>query len=735
MTNTPDTVRSNPNPTAEESGWKRVSRRGRKLLPEFTFTGEETRNLAIAKDEEGRELIVKVNVPDSPNESTDDSESKLLEEIKRRTEEKAKADRILNESDDDESNEKNSSDDTDLEHKDIHERSDTEEPSILEDKSSSVKEQRLIDEFDKGKAKLGEILNDKNLGDALTARMEEKYNILQLKMRKAYEVQLLSLKDEYEDKLDEVLKAGPYKDHRDTDITQSDQENEKGNPESAVPKGRTLKNNLEDLGYDEDDLIEFLKFKKERSSVKLNDTIPLKRRPRKLNLWEKAGLDIVADANLGKLAAKEREFKILNDKGDVLPKMDLKSETFEKMKQLVKEKMSRMAMKNIMSIEQARSGLKLSLIDRAQSISIEDMKHATNYFWRERTNKEYDSMSPEEFDTIEDGKLKAHILGEWFMNCLTDAGKRKLNATKKDWTFKSDTGDYYHGPMMFWHIVQFVKPNNDTLIEKAKQHLRNGYDAKKYNFDVSMMLTDFELTCNQITDEFGGTLTEDEKVSALWKAVGSMSEVEFTRRIKDLQREYRKTEDCIKPTCDDLIQTIKREQVDMEADGDWNKPDVSREHTLALTAVMENFITTLNTQSNFDQKDRQTDGDSNTRKRRQIPDWKFTRTDDSLTLQKNGKLYHWCTHHKSPDGKQGMWTLHKEEDHKDSFKPSNNNGSTSNSGNATKHNIQDKPNSEEQAKLQVDRHLLAAVKNNSSVRSFLNRIENDSSSIKGSVKV
>ena len=297
-------------------------------------------------------------------------------------------------------------------------------------------------------------------------------------------------------------------------------------------------------------------------------------------------------------------------------------------------------------------------------------------------------------------------------------------------------GSRYHSVLIYWHMVKIVKPNNDMMIEKAKKELK-ALQCKRFNDDVSTMLIQFELKLDEITVTLGGSMTEEEKVTTMWDAVLTCRDQEFCRRINDMRRAYRRTPKNQRESLSTLIQEIKDEQVNMAADGIFNQPDKSCDHTLALTSVVEQLVKTVNSTGG---------GNSNYEKRedkpkRDIPAWKYKREGDETQKVVDGRTYHWCSLHKGPNGKKnhGMWCLHTEEEHgkKQASSESRGSGDSKKKGSFNNHKKDsDKTksnteNSDNGPKISVDRKLFSAIRKNSNVQSFLSKMKDDTSSVKG----
>lgn len=483
--------------------------------------------------------------------------------------------------------------------------------------------------------------------------------------------------------------------------------------------------------------LERLTLQEVEQSQRTMATLPIR------NVWSKSGLDLSESAFL-KFYQLETSFSEKDDSGESLKRFDLDASRFEELRTILYRKQNRMALKSLLKVNQG--GDDFQLLDQPQLITKATMIANRNEIW----NAVYDvtNTTQEDINEIFDKQLKCHALGSWILSSLTNRAAQKLECCKSEWNVELDGEMYIHGPLLFWFIVDAVKPNNDTLVQLTKEKL-NKLDVADHDFSVKELLTEFENLVTEVEVRLKGQITEDEKISALWKGLETMKDEYFSRIVSDEKRLYRRTPTATRKKHSDLIELFKREQTDLEADGKWNKPNKDQQ-ILALTSVLQNIVTKVNNvKSNGwngkNDSDRGGDqgGDqggntsggngSRQRERRKTPSWKYEREEGQTTLNRDGKDYWWCDKHTNPEtGSKGMWARHKPEDHTDSFRlynQSNNNkdiekkvtseGTESDDSKATSSNNDAVPS------VQVDKRLFNTLKTGADVQSFLDAVKNN----------
>lgn len=447
-----------------------------------------------------------------------------------------------------------------------------------------------------------------------------------------------------------------------------------------------------------------------------------------MNVWARSGLDLT-DSTFSKIYYEALKFSETDDFGKPLKKFKLTSDRFEELRSILITKVNKMAMRKLMKVTQDSESYEL--LDQAPLVTETTLETHRDEIWAD-TKDPKTTDTQEKVNEIQDKRLKCHALGTWLEAALTKDGLHKLEHAKSKYTVYKDDEPYIHGPYLFWLIVEDIKPNNDTLIQNAKDKL-NQLNVKNYGHSVKEMLTEFDNIVVEISSRLKGQISEDEKVSALWKCLATMSDEVFSKIVFDEKRTYRNAKAADKLSCDALIRLFRKEQTNMEADDIWNKPSAKDQQIVALTSILKSVVNNVNnaiaSHSTNGGDGKGDHGNGNGRKRGAepkksgVPAWKYQRTGDETEMERDGKTWYWCTHHDNPNpGMQGMWVRHKETEHKDDFKPprytkgQNGSNGNKNGGKKTSNSGSGGPT------VKVDNKLFQALKSGADVQVFLNKL-------------
>ena len=184
------------------------------------------------------------------------------------------------------------------------------------------------------------------------------------------------------------------------------------------------------------------------------------------NVWSKNGLDI-SDTAFSKVYQSELSFSEKDDSGESLKKFDLEPTRFEELRAILIRKQGRMAMKKLLRVTQ--NAIDLDLLDQPQLITKATMLAHKAAIWGAVYDVNTDAQ--EDVNDIFDKQLKCHVLGSSILNGLSNRAEQKLESSRSEWSVEKDEEVYIHGPLLFWFIVDAVKPNNDTLVQSAKEKL------------------------------------------------------------------------------------------------------------------------------------------------------------------------------------------------------------------------------------------------------------------------
>ena len=456
------------------------------------------------------------------------------------------------------------------------------------------------------------------------------------------------------------------------------------------------------------------------------------------NIWQKSGLDLT-DSAFSKVHSYEIRFTEKDDSGDSLKKFELDELRFEEFRTLLDKKQNRMAMKTLLQVTENNEILEL--IDQAQLIQKATMIAHRDSIWN--ATVDLANQAQAQVNAIYDKQLKCNVFGNWILEALTSSALSKLESTKVEWAVEKDGEMQVHGPILFWHIVDLVKPNNDTLVQNAKEELVS-LNVKNFDHSIKSMLVKFENIITHIKVRLKGEITNDEIISALWKTTETMQDEHFSKVVSDEKRLYRRATAANKKSYSDLIADFKREETDLRGDGKWNKSNKDAQIRL-LTATIEGVIKHVNNLKSFNTNQTRGSGGKVEKESKKVdiakdnvkkasngtPEWKYLRkNEDEYERTVDGKEYWWCPKHRNPvTGKSGMWSRHRAEEHTDNFTPQNSNSSTKKDDSKQAENKATEGADSNQTSIQVDRKLFSALKSGADVQSFLSKLEHNGTSL------
>ena len=463
-------------------------------------------------------------------------------------------------------------------------------------------------------------------------------------------------------------------------------------------------------------------FEEETDDESIMTTVTL----RPMNIWSKQGLDL-SDSTFVKLYDSATKFSEKDDNGDALKKFKLSEpERFNELRNLLTAKVNKLAMKKLLKVTQG--GEDFNLLDQAQLVTEGTMDGSRDAVWGASADPKT-THTQEAVDKISDVRIKSHAIGLWLEDALSSDALAKLEHCRPKYTIEKDGEPFIHGQFLWWLIVDEVKPNNDTLIQHAKDKL-NSLDASKFDHSVKEMLTEFDNIAFDIVSKLKGNLSEDEKITALWKCLATMKEEKFSNIVFEEKRKYRNSTASVKTSCDEFIRLFKREQVNMEADKIWNKPSSKDQQIIALTSMLRSVVNNVNT-SVANNSTNQSGGNSGgnpfsktkSKKGQGTPPWKFENPDKKAECDRDGKHWWWCPKHYNPhEGVDGMWVRHKPEDHKNEFKPSRQASDGKENAKPSGDDNRSYAEAASNPAVTVDDNMFQALKSGADIQVFLNRI-------------
>ena len=231
----------------------------------------------------------------------------------------------------------------------------------------------------------------------------------------------------------------------------------------------------------------------------------------------------------------------------------------------------------------------------------------------------------------------------------------KRNSKFIQWIDKTTwrTATKIDSPSLLKAILDKLMPGTvcqiDALRQKAKEIKLSAYEN-----DVNNMITELVSIKGQV-DDLGGTF--DDYLSVCFTALLSGPNKIFNNLISAKQSEY------YMGTLTDpssLLGFAEAKYNNLVTSGQWMKDKAETKEDNAVIAALKTELrvlkTAILTAANVPSAAR-----SNTT---QIADWRFTKQADKETVERDGKLFHWCPNHKGKNGEMtGLYVTHKAEDH------------------------------------------------------------------------
>ena len=279
-------------------------------------------------------------------------------------------------------------------------------------------------------------------------------------------------------------------------------------------------------------------------------------------------------------------------------------------------------------------------------------------------------------DRFNDQQIKASVIGEYLINSLTDSARHQIMTDKNLFVVKDylDNSEYFDGVSLFHVIARVVDPNNDHLIEIVRKQLRTLH-IKEFGFSAIKMMAEFKYLKDRVANELGGTYSTDDQFLDLWSCLKTMHEQEFKRYIKQLQDERRDASVTSKKSIEAIIKLVNSKQIAMQTDNEWNVMSQQDAMIAALMSSVErgsnakkdkgNKVKDKSKEKENKFKDKSKDKEKEKGKFK-YPSWKTESPKDGAetTKEVDGRTWHWCK--KCRNG-EGLWALHKTEDHNDKY--------------------------------------------------------------------
>jgi hypothetical protein len=152
-----------------------------------------------------------------------------------------------------------------------------------------------------------------------------------------------------------------------------------------------------------------------------------------------------------------------------------------------------------------------------------------------------------------------------------------------------------------------------------------------------------------------GVETSNDTLVNIFDAYLSVPDHAFRRYIERKKETYYDgTEDI---TINALMDMALNKYNQLKQDGEWEAKTPEQEQIVALMAQLQKVQTTKADTGHTSRTANNSSGENKKKKAgpKKYPDWRYERNGSDVKLEREGKTYHWCTHHQ-------MWCEHTTEE-------------------------------------------------------------------------
>ena len=239
---------------------------------------------------------------------------------------------------------------------------------------------------------------------------------------------------------------------------------------------------------------------------------------------------------------------------------------------------------------------------------------------------------------------------------LSDWEHLKNKASKYTWSGQGD--EEIDGPTVLWILMQKCNPSTRVGVSELKEELRSA-TSSKFNHDIQK-LTDFMSSKYREIREKGQT--HEDIILDLFNAFKTVPNPDFAAHVRDERKQWELGGE------KDVDQIISEALViynNAVTANRWQTQDPKDAKILALTTQIDKLVemqTKLAAHA--------TNGPSNSTSRyssrfqfTELADWRMKK--GSEQMEKEGKTWYWCPHHKIEGKYDGLYVTHKPEEHDD----------------------------------------------------------------------
>jgi hypothetical protein len=258
----------------------------------------------------------------------------------------------------------------------------------------------------------------------------------------------------------------------------------------------------------------------------------------------------------------------------------------------------------------------------------------------------------------------AYWMYEFLRDSLMDAARICLSVESMRYIVngREDGPSYLKALLIKFHVetnaTNFHLKESLSLLPNRMKGLKS--NVVKFNDIVSSIIVDLA----------AGGETSSNLIVYVFQSYLSIEDQEFKRYIQNKKEKYDKGNPAI--TAQNLMTMALTKYNQLVQSKTWKAKSPEEEKLIALTAQLKaakDKIDELSKQKKktsptmSEKKDDSPAKSSSPNKKsanksNKYPDWKFERTGNQTTMERNSKTYHWCENH----GEKGMWVTYAPKD-------------------------------------------------------------------------
>ena len=257
-------------------------------------------------------------------------------------------------------------------------------------------------------------------------------------------------------------------------------------------------------------------------------------------------------------------------------------------------------------------------------------------------------------------RVRSHMIAKRIIGHLKTADLEILKNQAAKYTWSNADKDELDGPTMLWLLLQACNPLTRVGVSELKTDLRNATSAK-FQHDVKKLTDYMSSKCGEIEEK--GQENQDYHLD-LFNALQTVPNPNFAAFIRDKRQAWEIGGEKQPNQIFAEALTIFNNAVSSNR---WDSKDPKDAKIMALTTQVEQLVeaqkqylamvSAKKTRMNAAAKP----GSTNPGDFLSIKAWRMKKTEDSV--QKEGRTWYWCPHHKVEGSYDDLYVAHKPEEH------------------------------------------------------------------------